>query len=295
MDDLAAPAEAEVGSLWSNGVAVPFDDAHFAPMRDSTGLLHDPDALRHRYHTDGYLFVGNVLNPEKLRRLRRAYFSLFDLSYLDHRHPVEAGIFSGSRTQLPPHGTAGHPAHRFVRSDIFAGLATDPALGILAAAVLGTPARVLPRQIVRHFDRSTRRASRAHRDYQYLDHGSDRLVTMWIPLTDIPLSTGGLLYLEGSAGISEVDLHALRRHTDRPHDRRPISHDLAWVSEQLGRRWLWRHYRAGDLTLHSPWIVHASLDTTTDAMRLSADLRFVAEGAEVDNRWLAPWSGDDGY
>ncbi len=60
------------------------------------------------------------------------------------------------------------------------------------------------------------------------------------------------------------------------------------------RRWLWTDFRAGDLTVHSPHIVHASLDTTTEAMRLSADLRFQRTGETVDPRWTKAWAADDG-
>ncbi|HET9691375.1 MAG TPA: hypothetical protein VFP61_09485, partial [Acidimicrobiales bacterium] len=63
---------------------------------------------------------------------------------------------------------------------------------------------------------------------------------------------------------------------------------------QLGSRWLWADHAAGDVTLHSPHIVHASLDVASDAMRLSADLRWMAADAERDQRWLVPWAGDDG-
>ncbi len=280
----------------SNNVEIPFDGAHFVPMVDSTDLLDDGDALRSRYQADGYLFIRGLLDPERIRDLRVAYFGAFDAAYFHGGAPVEAGIFSGTRPDaLPAHGTQGHPAHTFVRSRSFAALATDPALATLASTILGGPSTVLPRQIVRHFDRASGRASRAHRDAAYLDRGSDRLLTMWIPLTDVPLATGGLVYLERSADLGAGALDALREVTDRPGDARPLSHDLRWVSEQLGRRWLWTDYRAGDVTVHSPWLVHASLDNTTDAMRLSVDLRFLVDGCRADPRWTQPWSGDDGY
>ncbi len=98
-----------------------------------------------------------------------------------------------------------------------------------------------------------------------------------------------------AALVADPALEALRECTDRPDDTRPIGHDLAWVPERLARRWLWTDYLAGDVTVHSPWLVHASLDNTTDAMRLSADVRFVLDGCPVDPRWTQPWSGDDGY
>ena len=66
------------------------------------------------------------------------------------------------------------------------------------------------------------------------------------------------------------------------------------MAGELGRRWLWADYQAGDVTIHSPHIVHASLDTTTDVMRLSADLRFLRRGEPADDRWLQAWAGDDG-
>jgi ectoine hydroxylase-related dioxygenase (phytanoyl-CoA dioxygenase family) len=283
-------------TVTSNGVEVPFDAEHFAPLVDSTVWRGEPAVLRERYRRDGYLYLRGVIDPERLRRLRAGYFGAFEPSYLDDRHPAEAGVFSGRRPPgLPAHGTVGHPAHGFVRSEAFAELALDPALAELAAAILGTPCRILPRQIVRHFDRSVPRASRAHRDRRYLDEGSDRLLTMWIPLTDTPLATGGLIYLEDSDDVDVSELDRLRAVSDRPDDERPISHDLAWVAEQLGRRWRWADYRAGDVAIHSPRVVHASLDTTTDAMRLSADLRFLAAGEHPDPRWLQAWAGDDGY
>jgi ectoine hydroxylase-related dioxygenase (phytanoyl-CoA dioxygenase family) len=188
----------------------------------------------------------------------------------------------------------GHPAHAFVRSARFKSFATDPRLKELAATVLGGPVWQLPRAIIRHFDRSNPMASRAHVDYSYLDQGSDQLLTMWIPLGDCSRPTGGLVYLEGSHRETPARFERLHEITDRPSDDRAISHDLAWVAGELGRRWLWADYQAGDVTIHSPYIVHASLDTATDAMRLSADLRFLRAGEQPDGRWLQAWAGDDG-
>lgn len=283
-------------TLTSNGVTIPFDSDHFAPMVDSTDVVGDAVALQQRYHRDGYVLLRGILDAELMRQLRAEYFGAFDGSYLQAGQPAELGIFSGTRPPtLTAHGTVGHPAYAFVRGDGFARLAREPRLARLASALLGSPCRVLPRQIVRHFDRSTPRASRAHRDHRYLDAGSDRLVTTWIPLTDTPLATGGLIYLEDSTELGSSRLGPLRQVSDRPGDARPISHDLGWVAEQLGRRWRWADFCAGDVAVHSPHVVHASLDTTTDAMRLSADVRFLAEGEAADPRWLQPWAGDDGY
>jgi ectoine hydroxylase-related dioxygenase (phytanoyl-CoA dioxygenase family) len=281
--------------ITSNGVAVPFDPEHAAPLTDSTPLRSDPVALRERLAAEGYLFLRSVLDRSRVLDARQAYFSRFDPTYLAGGTGPRDGIFSGRRPEgLVAHGTAGHPAHAFVRSDDWRRLVDDPVLADLAAAVLGGPADLLPRQIVRQFDRASRRASRAHVDHTYLDAGSGEVITMWVPLGDCPIETGPLVYLEDSHRLDDTELDALREVRDRPEDRRPLSHDLGWVAARAQRRWRWADFRAGDVAVHSPHIVHASLDVQSDAMRLSADIRFLRRGDRPDPRWLIPWAGDDG-
>lgn len=281
--------------LTSNGLPVPFDDEHFAPMRDSTEVAGDGPELRDRFEADGYLLLRRVLDPDAVRALRRSYFSRFDRSYFEPGSDPAEGLFSGTRpAELPPHGTPGHPAHAFVRTEEFQAFASQPALRGLAELLLGGPSDELPRLIVRHFDRHAPLASRAHTDYRYLDAGSDQLVTIWVPIGDCPLATGGLIYLEGSDRLPAGAFDPVRAVTDRPGDDRPISHDLSLVAETVGRRWLWTDYRAGDLAVHSPYLVHASLDTASSLMRLSCDVRFVRRGQPLDPRWTKTWSADDG-
>jgi hypothetical protein len=280
----------------SNGVPVPTDPGRFAPLRDSTALLDDPAALCERFSLDGYLYLRGVLDRRDVLGLRAAYFSLFGHGYLQPGTAAVDGIWSGeSLPGLPAHGVAGHPAHRMVRSRLFARFAANPRLERLAEIVLGEPEVMrLPRQILRHYHKGPV-SSRAHTDFDYLDRGSDHVVTMWIPVGDCPVPTGGLIYLENSHTLGSDRVDALKTlRTDRPGDPRPISHDLGWTQRQLGGRWLFTNYEAGDVTIHSPHIVHASLDTTTEMMRMSADIRFTPITVEPDPRWLTPWSGDDG-
>lgn len=276
--------------LSSNGIPLDVPPTH---MQVSSIL--EP-GLRARFHRDGYVLLRGLLDRETVQRMRRAYFSMFDPSYLAADSSPKQGIWSDTEQQgLPAHGVAGHPAHAMVRSKDFARFAQDGRL-LSAAEYLLDEEEVmrLPRQIVRHFHKGPK-ASRAHTDFDYLDRGSDHVVTMWIPLGDCPAATGGLAYLEGSHRLPKERLDVLKQVvTDRPEDSRPISHDLNWTQRQLGGRWLYADFRAGDVAIHSPHLVHATLDNATDTMRLSADLRFLPITVEPDPRWLQPWSGDDG-
>jgi hypothetical protein len=252
--------------------------------------------VRERFAEQGYVLIRDVLDPKTVFDLRENYFARFDPVLLAPGTTAREGIFSGTLPpNLPEYGTAGHPAYAFVRSPAFDAFTRDPRLRRVAETLLGGPAELLPRRIVRHFHRSAARASRAHVDYDYMDRGSDAVVTAWIPIGNYPIDCGGLIYLEGSHRLPPEQLDDLREHTDRPHDRRPVSNDLALTAERLGGRWLWADYRAGDVVFHSPHIVHASLDNRSDVMRLSVDVRFRRTDADPDIRWNSDWSADDGF
>jgi hypothetical protein len=280
----------------SNGVPLPVDDATFAPQRSVENWRDRPEEMRARFRGDGYVLLRGALDREAVLDVRADYFARFDPSMLAPGTTPRDGIFSGTEPAgLAAYGTAGHPAYELVRSPEFDAFSRSPQLRSIAETLLGGPVELLPRRILRHFQRSAARASRAHVDWDYMDHGGESVVTAWVPLGDCPIECGGLVYLEGSHSIPRAQLERLRDHTDRPHDRRPISNDLGRTARVLGGRWLWADFRAGDLVLHSPHIVHASLDNASDVMRLSADLRFRRSDARPDERWNSDWSADDGF
>ncbi|MFL6163667.1 MAG: phytanoyl-CoA dioxygenase family protein [Jatrophihabitantaceae bacterium] len=280
--------------LSSNGIEISGDE--FAPMRDSTRWRGQPRLLRDRFREHGYLLLRQVLDRRRVLELRADYFGRFDPAMLAAGSAAMAGIFSGTLPAgLPEYGTAGHPAYDLVRTARFDAFTRDPELRRIAEILLDAPVELIPRRILRHFHRNSGKASRAHVDYDYLTGGGDQLLTAWIPLGDCPIECGGLVYLEGSHRVSREELDTLRPFTDRPSDQRPVSNDLGLTARTLGGRWLWADYRAGDVVLHGPHLVHASLDNTSDVMRLSADLRFRASDSTPDERWAGDWSADDGF
>lgn len=288
------PSREPPAGLSSNGVEIPA--ALFTPMRDGTALRSQPELLRTSFRRDGYVLLRALLERRQVLALREAYFSRFDRSFLAPNSTAEQGIFSGTEpAALPEYGTPGHPAHSMVRSEDFDAFSRSPQLRAVAEILLDGAAELLPRRILRHFHRGAAKASRAHIDYDYMDRGSDRLVTAWIPIGDCPIQCGGLVYLQGSHLVPAARLDQLRQFTDRPSDRRPVSNDLGLTARTIGGRWLWTNYAAGDVIWHSPYLVHASLDNVSDTMRLSADLRFRRRDAEPDARWNGDWSADDGF
>lgn len=282
------------GSLSSNGLPIPFTEDYFGKLKDCTSLLKDASALLKFYQEHHYLYLKNFLDREYVLQIRDHYFRQFDPIFLKEGTTPREGIFSG---QFPPnfprYGTPTHPAYEMVRNEEFHTFVTQPKLFQLAELLLGKPAQQLRRRPLRHFIKNTNAATRAHADAIYLDPS---VIICWIPIGDSPIEAGGIIYLEGSHQENLEQIRGLiGQKRDPQKDQRPLTNDLKLLSQKTKRRWLWSDYQAGDLVLHSPYIIHASLDSSTDLMRVSTDVRFMAQDDPIDPRWTNDWSADDTY
>ena len=283
-------------TLVSNGLPLPHSPQYVASLNATPLRALADGRASAELAAHGYVYLRGLLPRELVLTLRERYFQRFPAAFVKDGDRRRAA-FSGQEPQdLPPHGTCGHPAYEFVRDREFIEFAAHPLLRGAAEAVLGGPAERLRRTPVRHFVPGRPASSRAHIDGTYVQAAANDLVTLWVPLGDCPVACGGLVYLENSH--REIDV-AERLHDvapyDRPGDRRPLSHDLKWMSEHTQRRWLVGDYAAGDVVIHSPLIVHASLDCRSEEMRLSTDIRYVRQGGHYDPRWRGDWAADDSY
>lgn len=77
-----------------------------------------------------------------------------------------------------------------------------------------------------------------------------------------------------------------------------ISEDCVGWTNDLSKdlRWLINGYEAGDLIFHDPCAVHtATVEQSPERkIRLSTDLRFYEQGADLVTRWMNIWFPGDG-
>ncbi len=148
-----------------------------------------------------------------------------------------------------------------------------------------------------------------HYDLIYLRAGTDRLCTSWIPLGDIPVEMGGLIYLERSDAVGRrMEAEFRAKNADLPPAERIsaynrnmrangwISTNLVEMAERFQSRWLVADYEAGDMVIHSPYMIHAATLNNDPfyRTRLSTDIRFQRIDDEIDQRWAKDWTpGDD--
>jgi hypothetical protein len=148
------------------------------------------------------------------------------------------------------------------------------------------------------------RSTLPHYDTVYMGRGSSRVLTMWVPLGDVPLELGGLAVLEGSNRATDLIETYGRMDVDEWCENKPgvrAVDDRGLVSfgalpdhpdelrRRYGSRWLTTEYRAGDVLVFGMHTLHASLDNRTHRIRLSTDSRYQPASEPADPRWI----GDD--
>jgi hypothetical protein len=262
----------------SNGWPIPSDHSYFAPIDPCTSDNEISRAL----NTDGFALARGFVPERLVENAAQNYRKLQD-------------DFNSS-AQTPRYGVAGHPAFDFVRSQSFGELCGHPRFFELSRHLLGGPCTMLKRKIFRHYTGTKPIASRAHRDWSYIDHGPTDLVVFWVPLTPSDLRTGALVYLEGSRNLDIAGVPGLlKNRSDRPESEKVFTNDLRGLSDMTHRPWRYADVQPGDVLIHDAFIVHASVDCAPGSERISADIRLQRADAQIDERWKGEWSADDGH
>jgi ectoine hydroxylase-related dioxygenase (phytanoyl-CoA dioxygenase family) len=259
--------------------------------------------IRQRLREHGYVWLKGFLPPAEVREFRAQVFG----------HLAAAGFVAdpliGTAT-----GAAGDRelANRrlmeFVRAARYEAFCMHPRLWRFMDELLEGLSYLHKRKIMRYTLPATPQVTPAHYDLVYLRGGTDRIVTAWIPIGDVPVEMGGLVYLEGSHALGvkmEAEFRALNAalspeerinaYNKNMTDGGYVSKDLPDMAEKFDARWLVADYEAGDVMLHSPYMIHASTmnEDRQGRIRLSTDIRYQNVTDEIDARWANHWTLDD--
>ena len=262
------------------------------------------ESLHRQYRAQGYLWLQNFLPRAEVLAFRQHFFKSFQDSGLVKDGDFLEAIYSGHEDQA----LVSKALMEQVRSAAYESFCLHPKLVGFLDEFLGGPSYLHKRKLIRYTKPGDPSATGAHYDLTYLRGGTDKLVTVWIPIGDCPVEMGGLVYLEGSdAKGREMEAEFARKNADlSPSERISaynknmtasgwISKDLPALAEKFGSRWLAADYSAGDIMLHSPYMIHAATmnQDPKGRLRLSTDIRFQNVRDEIDARWSNHWTLED--
>ncbi|QHT61440.1 phytanoyl-CoA dioxygenase family protein [Paenibacillus lycopersici] len=249
---------------------------HLDELRDSNDIMHDFDALRARMREDGYLLLRGLHDRDEVLAARQAVLKKMDkMGKLDRDTLLEEGIMAdGSKT-------------------LFLG-GTNEDLPELLNVLNGE-------RIMRFFDRFLGEQSLtyhykwlravgkgdytgAHYDIVYMGRGTKNLYTVWSPIGDVDYAKGGLALCLGSHRFEELK----QSYGSKDSDRDGIGHytdDPLVITNKFGGKWATTEFKAGDVLIFGMYLMHCSLENTTNHYRISVDTRYQSSLEQVDERW----------
>ena len=269
--------------ITANGHPVDLTADAYGEPRPSNDILQDPHALRQRMGADGYLFFPGLLPRDDVMAARREILLKYaTIGELDPNAPLMEAKY------CPDSAVADVNLRAFSES-VRSGLAYERV--VLHPNLMAMYERLLdaaPRAYDMRWPRFARPGEGCgfHCDGPYMNRGTDRLFSSWIPLGDIRQIEGGLIVLENTERQQRLLEGYLNMDADRD-GLEWIGTDPDKLRQRFGGRWRSTDYRAGDVLCFSMRTLHGALDNNSPEgrCRLSSDTRYQPADEPFDERW----------
>ena len=280
--------------------------AHRLGQLQSSSPQEPLSALRSTFANNGYLFLRGLLDPHLVKSFRGWVFeNLAQSGLLKPGTDPALGLanLNGFDKSL-----ADRRLMSIVRSARYENFCSQPDLTNFIDQFIGGMSYLHKRKLIRFTAPNTDVSTPAHYDLIYLRGGTSNIVTAWIPIGDISVAEGGLVYLSNSHALGvqmekefrlkSADLspqEQINAYNRNMSEGGWVSNNLPEMADKFDTQWLAADYQAGDVVLHSPFMIHASTNNNSPQgrLRLSTDIRFQNVDDEIDARWSNHWSLDD--
>lgn len=253
---------------------------------DSTALLSDPDALRHRAETEGYLFFRGLLPTCDILRVRADILAIVEqYGWRQAGQGPHGGLIDiAAVNRVPEHEMrldigVSHAAYDDVQKlESMHRLPHHPRLLALYRTLFGGAVLTHPRHIARVVTSHAALApTPPHQDFP-LVQGTPQTWTCWLPLGDCPRALGGLTVLRAS-----------HRSGCLPIQKTRGAGNLAALLCPGEDNWVEGDYCAGDVLTFPSFTVHKALPShKPDQIRLSLDARYQPASEPIESRALQP-------
>ena len=112
-----------------------------------------------------------------------------------------------------------------------------------------------------------------HQDQHYWPLDTDRTITMWMPLVDVPTSIGTMTFVSGSHRLGYLGEYSISDESDRAFEAMIAERSLALETHGAAS--------AGDATFHAGWMLHSAPPNPTGTLRAVMTVIYFADGTRV--------------
>lgn len=270
--------------LYSNGVKMDLSPTKFGELRESNDLPGNAAALRDRMATEGYLFWRGLIGRDEVLEARREillkYATIGEIDSINY--PLMDAIQS-EQTFIDKVNL------RAFTESVRTGLAYQNV--VLNRKLIGFLETFLGGPIHPYDFRWPRfvrpgEGCGFHYDGPYMNRGTERVFTTWIPLGDVAKHEGALIILENSHKAEQLLNTYAKQDADKDKINWLSTNPLA-LQDNFGGRWLTTDFKAGDVLCFGMHLLHGALDNRSPIKRcrLTSDTRYQRADEPIDDRW----------
>ena len=254
-------------------------------LRVSNDAQNDSEELQRRIANEGYLFFKRLIDPERMRELRREMMSaLQSAGWLVADTDPGDGIADINMrfTEGDNEYSAGYA--EVYRLESFHRSAHWLEYLEIVERMAGAPVMPHPQKVARvWFPKYTEHTTPKHQDFVHFQGSFDN-ITCWAPIGDCPIELGGLAVIPESHKVNRV----LDHHFSLGAGALIVDET---EHEEITPVWHSTDYEAGDALFFPMLTIHQALPNyTEDRLRLSLDNRYMIVGDNVAEHMLTPHS-----
>ena len=211
----------------------------------------------------GHACLPGVASPDEVAAYRPDILGIVDQFKSGIKPLSERDTYGKAFLQIGNLWTDNEAVRRFVFSRRFARLAAD-LMGVDGVRIYHDQAL---------FKEPGGGPTPWHQDQGYWPLDTDKTVTLWMPLVDIPTEAGTMTFASGS--------HANGYLGDLPISDKSEAEFDQFVRERGYDLHTHGAMRAGDATFHTGWTLHRAPGNATEAMREVMTIIYFADGVRV--------------
>ncbi len=238
-------------------------DTAVTDLPDLAGAYSVSAEQRAAYQRDGHLVLRGVASPAEVGAYR-PHIARAALHYSTETRPLqERDTYGKAFLQIINLWEKDAAVRRFVLAQRFGQIAAD-LLGVEGVRIFHDQAL---------FKEPGGGFTPWHQDQIYWPLDTEKTITLWMPLVDVPIEMGSMTFVSGShrldyhsmISISDLSESVLQEYVER--------HNLPHVTHGA--------LAAGDATWHAGWTLHRAPGNPTERMREVMTIIYFADGARL--------------
>ncbi|GAC1400668.1 MAG: phytanoyl-CoA dioxygenase family protein [Ktedonobacteraceae bacterium] len=235
----------------------------FVELPDLSQKYPLPPEFIQQYQKNGHILLREVASPTEVT----AYWSVVGGAALHYntekRTLQERDTYGKAFLQIMNLWERDEAVKRFVLASRFASI---------ASALMGVErVRLYHDQAL--FKEAGGGPTPWHQDEYYWPLDTNNMITMWMPLVDVSVAMGPMIFANGSQREGFLGHFAISDESQATFQHVIEQHSLSLSTPQA--------LTAGDATFHAGWTLHSALANTSDTMREVMTIIYFADGAHI--------------